>query len=177
MVGSGVIMASVWRATGGAVGAQQILAGGLGRSLTSWLDYTWNLEGPSGYKSGKQSLDDGSSFQSRVRIAASGRLRPESGAPTSGVYLGFSIPIVRKGIKSPPSGHHIGLPSVLVALLVTRSTISTVKALSGPVAGTVRGADKICEAASCQTPFSQSGIDLDLGGSQEDGWPRPPSQK
>ncbi|GMF15219.1 unnamed protein product [Phytophthora fragariaefolia] len=43
-------MASVWRATGGAVGAQQIPAGGLGRSLTPWLDYTWNLEGP-GYKS------------------------------------------------------------------------------------------------------------------------------
>ncbi|GMF22969.1 unnamed protein product [Phytophthora fragariaefolia] len=25
-----------------------------------------------------------------------------------------------------------------------------------------------------QTPFSQSGIDLDLSGSQEDGWPQPP---
>ncbi|GMF55598.1 unnamed protein product [Phytophthora fragariaefolia] len=106
-------MASVWRATGGSVGAQQIQAGGLGRSLTSWLDYNWNLEEPSGYKSGKQSLDDGHPSRSRARIAASGRLRPESGAPTSGVYLGFSIPIVRKGITSPPSGHHLGFPLYL----------------------------------------------------------------
>ncbi|GMG17943.1 unnamed protein product [Phytophthora fragariaefolia] len=28
-----------------------------------------------------------------------------------------------------------------------------------------------------QTPFSQSGIDLDLSGSHKDGWPPPPSQK
>ncbi|GMF16145.1 unnamed protein product [Phytophthora fragariaefolia] len=28
-----------------------------------------------------------------------------------------------------------------------------------------------------QTPFTQSGIDLDLSGSQEDGWPPPPSQE
>ncbi|GMF58158.1 unnamed protein product [Phytophthora fragariaefolia] len=34
------------------------------------------------------------------------------------------------------------------------STITTVKALSGPVAGRVRGADKICEAASCQPSLS-----------------------
>ncbi|GMF55441.1 unnamed protein product [Phytophthora fragariaefolia] len=66
--------------------------------------------------------------------------------------------MVGSGYTHRPEGHQISsyrtpswLRSAFVALLVTRSTISTVKALFGPVAGRVRGADKICEAASCHS--------------------------
>ncbi|GMF45140.1 unnamed protein product [Phytophthora fragariaefolia] len=133
----------------GALTAQQIPAGGLGRSLTSWLDYTWNLEGPSGYKSDKQSLGDGLSFQ---------RLSPECCARTtsSGVRgfdfwsLSWIQYIHRLGGRQTSSFRTPSwTPSALVALLSSRSTILTVQPLFGPVAGRVRWADKICEAASC----------------------------
>ncbi|GMF35733.1 unnamed protein product [Phytophthora fragariaefolia] len=66
----------------------------------------------------------------------------------------------------PSSGRasNLLLPDTILAsfctcgLAVTRSTISTAKSLSGPVAGRVRGADKICEAASCQPSLSSQPI-------------------